>query len=275
MTSETQFRPLFAIADSYLVDSLNKISPEIMDHLKSTLHKYIDNEITLDEATAVFQLYSVSKRALDRISAILNVSSSPISPTETNSQINMMNGTRKKTHPWNEYEDQRLLCAINKYGLDNWSPVSAFVGNGRTRAQCSQRWFRGLDPRISKVLWSPEEEQNLLQLIDKYGDRAWTKISAELGNRSDAQCRYHYRQMMKEKNMSMNLAQERHQISATMSAPSSILRTEIQSMMPLFQTGYISQSPSRPALPPISSILDSIDSGFPVFPNRGPFQFLN
>jgi len=28
--------------------------------------------------------------------------------------------------------------------------VASFVGNGRTRAQCAQRWSRGLNPKICK-----------------------------------------------------------------------------------------------------------------------------
>lgn len=261
MSSDSTFRPLLAIADSYLSETITKGSDTYVV-LRNVLHKYILDEITIDKATLIFQENSAPTRALERISAILNVSNTPIFPNESSQQFNLVNGLRKKTNPWNEYEDQRLLCAIHRYGLDNWGPVSQFVGNGRTRAQCSQRWFRGLDPRISKVLWTMEEEQNLLKLIEIYGDRAWTKISSELGTRSDAQCRYHYKQMIKEKSMQnvVNYKKESEndmlQLPITMSAPilhSSDLNNANQ------QQVCIPNSPSRPSLPPISNILNSLN----------------
>ena len=263
MSSEV-FQPLMAVADSYIGEASPKLTPEVLSHLKTVMHKFINGEIQFEEASNEFQKNISTTRPIDRINAILNVSSTPISPSDNSSnQMTIINGPRKKTHPWSEYEDQRLLAAIHKYGLDNWAPVSVFVGNKRTRAQCSQRWFRGLDPRISKVLWTSEEETKLKQLIERYGDRAWTKISSELGNRSDAQCRYHYRQMMKEaeggNNNTSPLALDK-KISSVMSAPARTLRAEIANR---FQSpsSLINPSPSsisRTTLPPISSILSAI-----------------
>jgi hypothetical protein len=46
-------------------------------------------------------------------------------------------------------------------------------------------------------MWTYEEERRLLELVGAHGPRSWTRISAELGNRSDVQCRYHYLQMVK------------------------------------------------------------------------------
>lgn len=121
-------------------------------------------------------------------------------PGSLNSSNNNIasNSQRKKTRSWTEYEDQRLLAGIHKFGTDNWVSVAAFVGNGRTRAQCSQRWTRGLDPRISKDKWSPEDEESLMRLVIQYGTKSWTRIAQEIGNRSDVQCRYHYKQMKQE-----------------------------------------------------------------------------
>ena len=109
-----------------------------------------------------------------------------------------METQRRKTRTWSSFEDQRLIAAVSRFGLDNWSHVASFVGNGRTRAQCAQRWNRGLDPRISRDHWSPEEEQKLLILIENKNGKGWTHIANEMGNRSDVQCRYHYLQMKKE-----------------------------------------------------------------------------
>jgi hypothetical protein len=50
-----------------------------------------------------------------------------------------------------------------------------------------------LDPRLLKCNWSQEEEQKLLDSVNLHGEKAWTRIAAELGNRNDVQCRFRYR----------------------------------------------------------------------------------
>lgn len=118
--------------------------------------------------------------------------------TSDSKEISSSHSNRRKSHCWTSSEDERLLAGVHRYGLDNWSSVAHFVGNERTRSQCSQRWFRGIDPRLSKNLWTREEDNMLISLVSFYGDRAWTKISSKLGNRSDVQCRYHYKQIHKD-----------------------------------------------------------------------------
>jgi len=110
-----------------------------------------------------------------------------------------MNGERKKSKMWTLEEDRRLIAAIYLYGDENWNQISNFVGNNRKRSQCSQRWNRGLHPNISKKQWSPNEDAQLLSLVEQNGDKAWAKISSHMGNRSDVQCRYRYVQLKKNK----------------------------------------------------------------------------
>ena len=110
---------------------------------------------------------------------------------------------RRKCHSWTHEEDIRLANAVNKYGTDNWTVIASQVGNGRTRAQCSQRWLRGLNPTISKVSWTQDEDQILIDTVRKLGAKSWAKIAAVLGNRCDVQCRYRYKQLVKN-----NLVQE-------------------------------------------------------------------
>jgi hypothetical protein len=100
--------------------------------------------------------------------------------------------------PWTAYEDQRLLAGIHRFGLEEWEVVSRFVGNGRTKAQCSQRWSRGLDPKICKRTWSRDDDDRLIGLVALYGEKSWTRVASELGNRCDVQCRYRYKQLQKD-----------------------------------------------------------------------------
>jgi hypothetical protein len=95
-----------------------------------------------------------------------------------------------------------------------WSAVAQFVGNGRTRSQCSQRWIRVLDPRIYKQQWTAGEEDLLITLVAKYGQRSWMQVSAEIKTRSDVQCRYHYLQLHKYKRTRQPVPEEPAQAHA-------------------------------------------------------------
>lgn len=105
----------------------------------------------------------------------------------------------RKSRIWTPEEDQRLMNAIDANGTENWPLVASLVGD-RTISQCKQRWHRVLDPKISKANWSREEEQKLLNAVQKYGDKAWTTVASEMGNRSDTQCRFRYKFLLKRAN---------------------------------------------------------------------------
>ncbi|OHS95839.1 Myb-like DNA-binding domain containing protein [Tritrichomonas foetus] len=117
--------------------------------------------------------------------------------TTNNGYSRSKTGSKNVGRTWSPREDNRLLYAINKYGLNDWNKVALFVGNNRTKAQCSQRWFRGLDPNLIKGPWTHEEDNELLRLVALYGEKSWLKISSQIVKRSDAQCRYHYQQLKK------------------------------------------------------------------------------
>jgi hypothetical protein len=103
---------------------------------------------------------------------------------------------RKRPTHWTTEEDERLLAAIKAIGTDNWPAVAAAVG-GRTRSQCAQRWHRCLDSNLEKRNWTFEEEQKLLEAVGSLGDKAWTRVAAAVGRRSDVQCRWRYKFLAK------------------------------------------------------------------------------
>ena len=106
--------------------------------------------------------------------------------------------TRTKAHNWTPSEDRRLIQAVEVVGTKNWSKIAQLVGNGRTRSQCSQRWSRCLDPQISREKWTKEEDKKLLNLVKIHGTRSWVKVAEQLEHRSDVQCRYHYKMLVRD-----------------------------------------------------------------------------
>jgi hypothetical protein len=181
------------------------MSSETAEAVESAIERFLRDQITFDDLTkTVLSLVGVVQ-PLDRLRAVLDTGADPIPCPE--SEVHMQ-GTRRRSRAWTPYEDQRLLAGILRCGIENWTAISKFVGNGRTRSQCSQRWYRGLDPKISKDQWTKEEEQRLLYLVMQHGDKSWTNIAVKLGNRSDVQCRYRYRQLQKERGLAADAADD-------------------------------------------------------------------
>jgi hypothetical protein len=131
---------------------------------------------------------------ITKLNEILTISAEPIPSHDIPDDLT---GSHKKYRLWTAYEDSRLIAGVFRFGVDNWSSISKFVGNDRTRAQCCQRWQRGLDPHLCKSTWSVSEDRALLELVQCFGVKNWTLIAVKMGNRSDVQCRYHYMQMEK------------------------------------------------------------------------------
>lgn len=233
MTTHLGESTILEIGINYL-DELCMIGYEIKIPLIQSMSAYLSGQNTYEQSKQTFLSVIGRTEPLDRLKEIVDIAEEPTSEpvssssppstfiqgstnnhyssdtdADTNSNASdngsssnyneqSTNGNRRKTRSWSPQEDTRLLAGIYKYGVDNWTTISTFIGNGRTRAQCCQRWTRGLNPRVSKNLWSYEEDLKLVHLVYLYGDKSWTKIASMMGNRSDVQCRYHYRQVMRD-----------------------------------------------------------------------------
>jgi hypothetical protein len=178
---------------SYVLEHDENTSLEKLDVLESALTSYLSGLKTASQSAHIFRNTISSTKPFARILSIVQTADVPIPDFSGYTRITPAN--RKRTRSWTEYESQRLLAGIYRFGTEDWGSVATFVGNGRTRSQCSQRWIRGLNPAICKERWTPEDEEKLGKLVAKYGTKGWTKVAGEMGNRSDAQCRYHYIQM--------------------------------------------------------------------------------
>ena len=188
---------LVEVGLSYVEGIFPTIDTVDYDRLGAALTDYLDNQKTYEDCSKLFNEVLGKDDPLVRVKEIINTPEEPIVYSEEAQAQDENPHNRKKTRTWGGYEDQRLIAGVYKFGLDNWPMVAQFVGNGRTRAQCAQRWARGLNPRICKKHWSHAEDEQLKQLVQTYGEKSWTKIAAAFGNRSDVQCRYHYRQIVK------------------------------------------------------------------------------
>ncbi|KAH0788385.1 Myb-like DNA-binding domain containing protein [Histomonas meleagridis] len=188
--------PLLDIAMASVHDVCCNIDVSLQKKIRKYFSDFIDGKITHNQIYSFLFSTIHSVQPLEKIEMILSIPDEPIpgNPDILESD----NSSRKKTRTWSQFEDLRLLASIHRHGHENWAIIAKYVGNGRTRAQCSQRWHRGLDPRISKEQWTRKDDEKLLMLIKNNGLKGWTRIAQAMGNRSDVQCRYHYIQLKKE-----------------------------------------------------------------------------
>jgi hypothetical protein len=185
---------LYDVACQHLLEISAGASEDDKEFARGILKSYIAGDIDFDSARTVFQTKFGSTTPVDRVRDILAIPDEPLPPFP----VPIDGRLRRKTQQWTVQEDNRLIAGLHQFGQDNWSLIARFVGNNRTRSQCSQRWQRGLDPRISRDHWTKEEEEGLLQRVASYGMKSWIRIAKELGIRSDVQCRYRYLQIQKE-----------------------------------------------------------------------------
>ncbi len=77
---------------------------------------------------------------------------------------------------------------VRKYGAKNWKKIASFLKD-RTDVQCLHRWQKVLNPSLVKGPWTKEEDETLMQMVEKYGPRNWSAIAEHLPGRIGKQCR--------------------------------------------------------------------------------------
>ncbi|NWV14444.1 SNPC4 protein, partial [Ptilonorhynchus violaceus] len=88
---------------------------------------------------------------------------------------------------WTPEEDAMLMAAVKNYGERDWYKIRTEVP-GRSDAQCRDRYLKSLHWDVKKGKWSLEEEEQLIELVQKHGLGHWSKIASELPHRTGSQC---------------------------------------------------------------------------------------
>ncbi|XP_032117642.1 snRNA-activating protein complex subunit 4 isoform X1 [Sapajus apella] len=122
---------------------------------------------------------------------------------------------------WAPEEDAKLLQAVAKYGEQDWFKIREEVP-GRSDAQCRDRYLRRLHFSLKKGRWNLKEEEQLIELIEKYGVGHWAKIASELPHRSGSQCLSKWKIMMgKKQGLRRRRRRARHRVRWSSSSSSS------------------------------------------------------
>ncbi|KAJ3992877.1 hypothetical protein F5050DRAFT_1811048 [Lentinula boryana] len=97
----------------------------------------------------------------------------------------------RERRSWTEEEDQLLRDAVEleepgSINPSKWHAIAKHVPS-RTNKDCRKRWFAKMASDVVKGGWAPEEDEKLVQAIEKYGTR-WSLVSAFVQTRNSDQC---------------------------------------------------------------------------------------
>uniref|UniRef100_A0A3P9K2Z2 Transcriptional activator Myb n=1 Tax=Oryzias latipes TaxID=8090 RepID=A0A3P9K2Z2_ORYLA len=89
---------------------------------------------------------------------------------------------------WTREEDEKLKKLVELHGSEDWKIIASLLSN-RTDVQCQHRWQKVLNPELIKGPWTKEEDQRVIELVQKYGAKRWSVIAKHLKGRIGKQCR--------------------------------------------------------------------------------------
>ncbi|XP_074027314.1 proto-oncogene like protein Myb isoform X2 [Leptinotarsa decemlineata] len=88
---------------------------------------------------------------------------------------------------WSKEEDARLKQLVDDFS-EKWDIIAEHFPD-RSDVQCQQRWTKVVNPELVKGPWTKEEDEKVIELVNKYGAKKWTLIARHLKGRIGKQCR--------------------------------------------------------------------------------------
>ncbi|XP_057511092.1 MYB-like transcription factor ODO1 [Actinidia eriantha] len=115
-----------------------------------------------------------------------------------------------KKGPWTSEEDKKLINFILTNGQCCWRAVPKLAGLRRCGKSCRLRWTNYLRPDLKRGLLSEAEEQLVIDLHARLGNR-WSKIAARLPGRTDNEIKNHWNTHIKKKLLKMGIDPVTHE----------------------------------------------------------------
>ncbi|CAA0219091.1 unnamed protein product [Arabidopsis thaliana] len=103
-----------------------------------------------------------------------------------------------KKGEWTAEEDQKLGAYINEHGVCDWRSFPKRAGLQRCGKSCRLRWLNYLKPGIRRGKFTPQEEEEIIQLHAVLGNR-WAAMAKKMQNRTDNDIKNHWNSCLKKR----------------------------------------------------------------------------
>lgn len=104
----------------------------------------------------------------------------PLAPTRSRNQTQSI--------IWTPEEDAHLVQIMAENPSPSWCMIIPFFP-GKTAQQIAGRWEKVLNPHLIKGSWTREEDEIIIDFVQKNGPRNWVKLALLLPGRIGKQCR--------------------------------------------------------------------------------------
>ncbi|RHY31469.1 hypothetical protein DYB32_003473 [Aphanomyces invadans] len=155
---------------------------------------------------------------------------------------------------WTPEEDAKLRTLVAE-GRKNWGQVASHIP-GRTSKQCRERWCNHLDPNINKGNYTREEDQLIVDMQAKLGNR-WSVIAQQLSGRTEDAVKIRWKSLMRTRRSSRGNEDDDDSVSDDVDDPSQAKPLSTKALDKL-QPQVIAKARSAPVKPP------------PTYPASGP-----
>ncbi|KAL1204677.1 Transcription factor MYB65 [Cardamine amara subsp. amara] len=105
-------------------------------------------------------------------------------------------GSVLKKGPWTSNEDGILIDYVKKHGEGNWNAVQKHTSLARCGKSCRLRWANHLRPNLKKGAFSQEEEQLIVEMHAKMGNK-WAQMAEHLPGRTDNEIKNYWNTRIK------------------------------------------------------------------------------
>ncbi|XP_071720729.1 transcription factor MYB3R-3 [Rutidosis leptorrhynchoides] len=95
---------------------------------------------------------------------------------------------RRAKGGWTPEEDETLKRAVGLFKGKSWKKIAEYFPD-RSEVQCLHRWQKVLNPELIKGPWTLEEDETIVELVNRYGPTKWSLIAKSLPGRIGKQCR--------------------------------------------------------------------------------------